>query len=966
MNPMLLRGLEQSNDIHYSLDPTMGYHRTLLFMDTVPPSNSSKVISVSSVYNLCLQQFTQWTSSCVSMIRSSQLVIRFHCGEALSFSHLLHCRSLPSAALPTLSQFSSTPIELYHSVPALFEVVDTSNISDSCGLLNVLLACYKLLNRDNGVLMTEMISTVQQGDVVRENIEHLLRMELSSFELLTGITIMNIDLSESCLLFMSNLVSLLDKEVTKRKKFICLEWKFLHSRTYALQVSENDMMRLLRRLYKALFKSTFFSFNLEENLKVAKDSLAFLAGQNEFASPTIQTFARLVAWAAENIEVSGMMNSDDIFLRFMIDISKDKEFLLQTNVMQEMSLFFTKFGLITVPTLSRVLNEILSESDLTECRRFLGSEISSPVVTLTLLVPRSAVSDSSGNSFKIFQISINDGFMTTDNVFQSIHVGYVKERMLYDDPRAFDKEAVSWIRLRSFAILPGDAVNFTFLALTLLVPITSVAFAPADRINVELRLNHICARLDPLAFQKYGPALKLFSAKLSDASHVSCEIETNFGSDALKSGRSVHSDALTAEVSAEGVITSISTTVSYNDQSDSFHTSDQPVVTPLSRPGSMRVTLGTKIVNMQFPEVCNTSAPLIQISRKSSYVKLTLRPFSYSRALLRNPFNMYYSEGTGLKLCGPSYVDLSVMPTVDLTAPTNRTEWLYTLAGAQLNEVERDNQKASSIISMRTSFCALLMHASGHSGNTSTRHRWFTLSRPNHGGGVIVLYINRLCIDLSLSSVVIDAAVCMLNKQNVQAVAPFFLEESGIIVNITEAEYSLWQSALPVMCERARTSWNHVSGSCEYMRSGQCEKLMQVCTCALGQGLQDTDFGRYARTHSHVYGQFFRAAISPLFPLYSERLLGAIAGVDISAKQPVENSIRGSGSGSSSTSSGIASSSNVSKKNVTEDISRCDNCGAQSAEGRELMQCGRCRLVKYCNAVCQKEHWKVHRNNCKK
>eukprot|EP00741_Cyanophora_paradoxa_P011720 tig00020563_g11324.t1 len=40
-------------------------------------------------------------------------------------------------------------------------------------------------------------------------------------------------------------------------------------------------------------------------------------------------------------------------------------------------------------------------------------------------------------------------------------------------------------------------------------------------------------------------------------------------------------------------------------------------------------------------------------------------------------------------------------------------------------------------------------------------------------------------------------------------------------------------------------------------------------------------------------------------------------------------------------------------------------CAACSAEGTSLKECGRCRAVSYCNAECQRAHWRQHKAACK-
>ena len=43
----------------------------------------------------------------------------------------------------------------------------------------------------------------------------------------------------------------------------------------------------------------------------------------------------------------------------------------------------------------------------------------------------------------------------------------------------------------------------------------------------------------------------------------------------------------------------------------------------------------------------------------------------------------------------------------------------------------------------------------------------------------------------------------------------------------------------------------------------------------------------------------------------------------------------------------------------------CLNCG-KTAGTSKLLKCGGCSVVQYCSRVCQKEHWKAHKKNCKR
>ena len=43
----------------------------------------------------------------------------------------------------------------------------------------------------------------------------------------------------------------------------------------------------------------------------------------------------------------------------------------------------------------------------------------------------------------------------------------------------------------------------------------------------------------------------------------------------------------------------------------------------------------------------------------------------------------------------------------------------------------------------------------------------------------------------------------------------------------------------------------------------------------------------------------------------------------------------------------------------------CADCGSVAGGGAGLKACTSCRLVKYCNVKCQKNHWPKHKNECK-
>ena len=52
----------------------------------------------------------------------------------------------------------------------------------------------------------------------------------------------------------------------------------------------------------------------------------------------------------------------------------------------------------------------------------------------------------------------------------------------------------------------------------------------------------------------------------------------------------------------------------------------------------------------------------------------------------------------------------------------------------------------------------------------------------------------------------------------------------------------------------------------------------------------------------------------------------------------------------------------VEKQAKVKERDQCAQCGKVTAYSQK---CGRCRAVRYCNAECQREHWKAHKQACK-
>ena len=161
-------------DIHYGTDPMIPFHHAPLF------GNTKRTLSVGDLVESAKSQFKDWCSSFQNVATSrtasgptrGALIVRFILGEALAVARAL--RDFPEHvdvqahpfATPTVTPWTTCAMELNREeytdfgAPSRFDVIDTSNLSDHIGMLNMLLATVPLLaGSPSSVLYTETLLT---------------------------------------------------------------------------------------------------------------------------------------------------------------------------------------------------------------------------------------------------------------------------------------------------------------------------------------------------------------------------------------------------------------------------------------------------------------------------------------------------------------------------------------------------------------------------------------------------------------------------------------------------------------------------------------------------------------------------------------------------------------------------------------------------------------------------------------
>lgn len=144
-------------NVHYGADPLLGFHLAEAF-----DLRQSASKTMDSLASLVKSQFFGWCYSFAQYVVSNSVSVVHHCGESVNFSHALQdvrgSGTLPASAYIYNKPWSATRLSLPSTLATRFNVIDTSNIIDHVGLLNVLPAVVPLLSDQAGsTLYTESL-----------------------------------------------------------------------------------------------------------------------------------------------------------------------------------------------------------------------------------------------------------------------------------------------------------------------------------------------------------------------------------------------------------------------------------------------------------------------------------------------------------------------------------------------------------------------------------------------------------------------------------------------------------------------------------------------------------------------------------------------------------------------------------------------------------------------------------------
>ncbi|CAG8017467.1 unnamed protein product [Penicillium olsonii] len=952
--------------LHYGTDPMSGFHLAAAYvaLKTASPSPNSSMQkpTADEIVRTVRKEFSTWMESFRAHCVAGLVKLRFFVGDAVALAYALqHVHSTGSSKQANWyrDRYHFEPLELSDdeyssgSAPCVFDVVDTSNLIDHLGALNILVATSPLLrNTFSSTLFTEKLVKTH-GDHT-ELLENILCGDLttvSSLLALTPVEVVTNTASSS-----SGDESIVSDAKQGLQLFARIAWK----RPMNPSDEAEKVLPLLHfdpaHLANALQKIYMKMFADEDVTQL----LAKMGEKNQ--RPSVPTYHR-ASFVALLCLVKSRVKTDwnQTMTAFMEHIDGDEKLAFSHTYMQELNLWMHMMGLYSVDILRSPPSGPGISQDASPLQKWDNIP---EVVGVTLQIPRSRLDPFIKESMKKGFTSAIQGSVQSSpdaanqwqNMFAATQVAFGRLKTkgaqssdLYEVD--IDEDGLGWSGQSS-------------MLLSFYVP-TWILLQEPQTASVSLSLPHSPHTVAVFS-SILGPTLSVFTAQQKDLEHVHItktlpnlskvisingftsesakdEVDHNGGSESM----------VTASVDkSSGRISSFTSRVQVLSEGAQTILKDGAKVTQSMRsPFNHTLYLeGGPKYKANFPAPVLSSSAKIKVARKSSFLELVV-DVAKSKDWPNLQSFMYpvYMDNGSPATWNMPHLNVASLPKIDLENTSSpRLDWLRYYLPTMWSSKEsalKFNPSLPATPNMRakTEFKDSLYHMFiGFTGVQGKHASVFAINCAEEQGVQMVFFLSEMRLDLSNRTPVLDGAVLPLRLDLMSDILPHLQamsqsDHAPAAIAVPSTELRLWKESIPAWAERGR-SWSH-KPSCEYRSKGTIPLSIGfgariLCSCGEGQlppGFMP-DFPGWKALSKHAV----RVSISPAF-------------TSALVEGPLDLS-----------SSGFAAKPPGEKK---DGCRVCDN--ACKPDGSDLMNCSRCHTAKYCSRDCQRADWKEHKLVCK-
>lgn len=1000
-NPMFAPMLTDTFILHYGTDPLLGFHLATAYVPLTSGSplhlKPSKRSHLHKVVEAARLQFKVWGEAFRRCARQ-RLTLRFFAGEALAFCHTLQHRQLTGHAISAnwyRGQYNLQQLVLNGGdyaaagdAPLSFKVIDTSNLMDHVGAINILVATSPLLDRDlSATLYTESLAKREQDQ--KALVDGLLCGHFPTISTLFGL--FPIEYWTNATAISSVDETLLDvahvmagtKDDNKGQMYSRLAWKRQISGSSRppqpttlspLHFTEIELAQVLYKAYLKMFQ--------HEDMSVLFSKVDLLTIQNN-SCPRYHrgSLAAFLAFVKKRVVVDW----NRLMEALLNLIESDSSIAMGLNNIQELYVQLHLLGVYSVAKLrapvnnskAQAFNSLRAWNHIPEVicitlkvpRARLGvftrvplGQIGTPPLHCILRSSRTYAGRAWHNIFAVVQLAFGDATPSGLRSDDGFKIKVVQDRHGWggNSPMLVSFCAPTWLILQ---LEPG-AISVALGVQT--TPHSTMTFVKALGLEMNVYETNL-GNEDNVYITKHRPNQSAHAsicsfADVNDVSH-GCPGEAD------RTTIKANVDLKTAQIATlTGRIDLLSEYVK------SLLRSGADVETIQISPCIIAVIIGKSPRQYQhhlhFPAPVLRSRSISRIARKSSYVEV-VSPVCGPMDEERFPHFMYplYLDARQPVIWNMPRLNLECLPILDMAKPKD-LEWLVTHTSLMFSSRERTLKDRSMVPGAKThndvrtnfkdSLFSMFMQFSGLQGR---RSRFFGIHNPTAGGLHVLVFVSCLRLDMANHTVVLDTAILPLTDQLVPDIHSFLAALSGLVIcqiSVDDEELRLWKQVIPALVERCRL-WPHHPTSCEYLKQCRIPLSLEnghtpICSC--GDGTLPPKFVSGVPLWDTVSRYAVRAAISPSFSLpFVEPVYADVHG---STAPPGATKSTNTVPGTVHGTTAITTAANRSK-----DL--CTTCGPEkSTPGMKLLSCARCHAVKYCSVECQRADWKEHKKVCAK
>ncbi|KAI0324944.1 hypothetical protein GY45DRAFT_1288114 [Cubamyces sp. BRFM 1775] len=927
--------------VHYATDPLAAFHSAALF------GNAKGQVRPADAVRAAQAEFSEWCSAFRRSVAAScpSPRIRFCLSEATALCRSLrafHDSGSLSVGIP-IAQFKTQLLRLsseeylQERAPAVFNVVETSNLIDHIALLNLLISVIPILSPSpSSVLYTE--SLLFRGEDATKEFASLLYSDIGTIGLifdlcpvdyLSGFT----SRSNTHELITYKLMSKGDttqfhQVTTWKRPSSCDSDLQLHVGRFRLPpvFDSRQLGTLLFDMYHAMFEQedamTFMRQN-QANLLKAISSSNLLHYMRE-------GYAMLLRLVRDRLQIPHKTWLE-VMDRFLDLEETDQTMPMNTVNRNDLYAHLYRQGV-------HIMDYYRFER-VPKIGRFAGWETVPPVVRVILSVPREKIDafERAMRAAKVGTPPLHCDVRGTwsHNIFNAVHVafGRVITTGTKSNPRVLFEED------------PDGPKGHMPLVASFCLPsflLTKVEAPENLRICFSVRSTTGTAML----FPALGMELGIYSARLMDEEHVFVVPEASFPSPDFEepSGPLLRSgvDTLLREIGTQEfvaaeldeqceLVQSLASKVRIEDdhvKNDFGSRGAMPQISQLS-PCIMRLSVAGCFQDVVFPFPVVGTQNKLRLARKSLYIEVVVPisgPFLKPDGMKLNPFPVV-GTGKALHSWNIHRLSLAQLPVLDPKAP-NIAAWLNAHVGSMLSARERSNRKkhrADALMFVKDTIHAMFVTATAIQGAGSAR-RVISLRDEKTNNCDTLFFISDIRYDLQAHTMVCDGYVLPLTHDIMPKIASFFgdlvFSNDMAGIKVFEGEMQAWKQLIPAFVERCRT-WEH-GENCEYLARKQVPLTLEMeidplCSCGRGKDVDGLlKAGEWKKYAPYVT----RIAVSPLF---------AVSYLETIGRDP--------------------------------DAHKCSVCRGRGKP--KLKACSGCTKVRYCSQACQKKDWPRHKPHCK-